>query len=141
MNERILFFDDEEMIAKTMQNNLKLFGFDITLISSIGGFLEEIKSNTDYDLVIMDVMAPMPSDDIKKSFTAIEISNMANGIKVGEVLMSKIRKVDKYANIPILIYSARPESKAFKNSKYIRKPDLARNINDEIENLLNKKLL
>ena len=139
MDKKILFFDDEKNIAETMQKNLELFGYNVTLVSSIADLLEEIARDIDYDLIIMDIMAPIPYNDDRNRFSMSEISNMCNGIKVGEVLVDKIRQIDKYINIPILIYSARSDVKTFTKSKHLRKPALVKTVIEEIEKLLNNK--
>ncbi|MCL2682224.1 MAG: hypothetical protein FWE63_01905 [Bacteroidales bacterium] len=140
MKKRILYFDDED-IAETMQKNLELFDFDVILVSTITDFFEKIDSNNVYDLLLMDIMAPVPSsDDEKNKFSRNELSNMeeAEGRNVGEVLAYKITNMPKYSNTPVLFYSARAyvNTERYKKARHIRKPELAETIVEEIKNLL-----
>ena len=136
--KKILFFDDED-IAETLQKNLELFDYDVTLASNITAFFDKVDSSKVYDLVIMDIMAPMPSSDEERNkFTKDELLNMAGGHRIGEILADKITNMSKYSNIPVLFYSARANvnTERYKKAKHIRKPELAKTIVDEINNLL-----
>lgn len=138
MAKKILFFDDEKNIAETLQKNLELFNYDVVLVSSISELFAQIENAaTNYDLVLMDIMAPVPSENEEKCrFSPLELSNMSNGIRVGEILVDKIRSNQKYTNLPVLFYSARDNVKEYTNAKFIKKPALAKNIVEEIEKLL-----
>jgi CheY-like chemotaxis protein len=161
MDKKILFFDDEQGIA-VVQKNLELFGYDVKLVSTISEFFAEInKTTVTYDLLLMDIMAPMPSEEEKKRFTDDEIAHMdaglstgvvlidkirnfsqsdnvsmCSGANVGEVLANKVGGIARYVNIPVLFYSAKSSVKQFPNMKLITKPALAKNIVEEIEALL-----
>ena len=138
MDKKILFFDDEKDIAVILKDNLELFGYYVKLVSSIVDLLEEIeREDIDYDLAIMDIMAPIPHDEIYKHFSSDEITNMSEGMRVGEVLVNRIRQKGKYSNIPVLIYTARSEVKSFSNSRGIKKPAICKDVMVEIEKLLN----
>lgn len=139
LKAKILFFDDEKAIAETLQKNVELFNFDVTLVSTISELFEKINKDDVYDLIIMDCMSPMPSSDEVKQFSSKELSNMDNGRRVGEILVEKIRSETKYANVPVLFYSAREYVKSYTKAKHIRKPELAKTIVGEINNLLNLK--
>jgi CheY-like chemotaxis protein len=138
MATKILFFDDEKNIAEIVQKNLALFGFDVILVSTITELFAEIENESiTYNLVLMDIMAPKPSkDEEKNKFTPLELSNMSNGIRIGEILVNKIRNISRYADIPILFYSARDNVKTPYNTKHIRKPALAKEIIEGINSLL-----
>jgi len=162
MATKILFFDDEKTIAETLKKNLELFDFDVTLVSTISEFFAEInKTNVTYDLLLMDIMAPLPSKEEIKWFTEEEINHMSQGsntgvvlidiirgfsneeivsmnlgYNVGEVLTNKVRGTNKYSNIPVLFYTAKNSVKQFANAKLITKPALAKDIVEEIKALL-----
>jgi len=139
MNKKILFFDDEKEIAETLQKNLELFDFDVTLVSNVSALFDKINSEDVYNLIIMDCMAPEPSsDEEKKLFSSKELSNMENGIRVGEILVEKIRCYENYSNVPVLFYSARADVKLYEKTKHLRKPELAKTIVQEINSLLNQ---
>ena len=58
-NERILFIDDEEMIAEMGGTMLKRLGYEVTVKSSSKDALETFKSNPEaFDLVITDQTMP-----------------------------------------------------------------------------------
>ncbi len=162
MATKILFFDDEKRIAEVLQKNLELFDFEVTLVSTIREFVAEInKTNITYNLLLMDVMAPLPSEEESKWFTEEEIEHMGGGLNtgvvlidkirsfsqeyldsmsfglnVGEVLSDKVRNIARYADIPILFYSAKSSIKQFSNASIIIKPALAKDIVEEIKALL-----
>jgi len=153
MATKILFFDDEKRIAEILQKNLELYGYEVTLVSTISEFFAEINNiAVKYNLVLMDIMAPMPNADEMQWFSKSEIENMNEGISigeiladkirtgnetnVGEVLAEKIRGIAKYANVPILFYSAKGRVKEYSNAKFLPKPALAKDIVEEIKKLL-----
>ncbi len=163
MATKILFFDEEKKIAEVLRDNLKLFDYDVKLVSTITDFMTEIyKTTVTYNLLLMDIMAPLPSEEEKEQwFTKEEIDHMANGLNTGVVLIDKIRSLSqeayinfgknvgeelplkdrgiaKYANIPVLFYSAKRSAKDFPHAKLITKPALAKDILCEIETLLEK---
>jgi DNA-binding response OmpR family regulator len=165
MKTKILFFDDERRIAEVLQKNLELYDYEVTLVSTIGDFFVEINNLAiTYDLIIMDIMAPLPDGNDVKWFSESEINNMDGGIRsgeviadkirnsnepeyvamnlsssIGEVLADKIRGIVRYANVPILFYSAKGSVKSFSNAIYLSKPTLARDIVKEISVLLKNK--
>jgi CheY-like chemotaxis protein len=161
MATKILFFDDEKRIAEILQKNLELFGYDVKLVSTISEFVAEINETTEtYDLLLMDIMAPMPSEEERNLFTDDELDHMERGLNtgvvlidkirvnadtlasmnfglnVGEVLTERARGITRYTNIPVLFYSAKSRVKQFPNSKLITKPALAKDIINEIKQLL-----
>lgn len=136
---KILYFDDEPFISKALANHLELFDWDVTLVSEIDELFEKL-SNNDYSLLILDVMAPIP--DMKNthvSFSADEIKEMDGGLNTCVVLAKKIWAT--YKDLPILFLSARRISTISQLSplykyEYIRKPELAKTINDKLLQLL-----
>lgn len=137
--KKILYFDDEMSLAKPLVENLKRKGLNIKLVSTIHDLFNELKNDILYNLIILDIMAPLPSDDSvdKEIFSDNEINQMNNGLETGKVLFSRLRKVEKHQNIPILFYSAkRIPSISVVNTYYIRKPELASEIFKKIETIL-----
>ena len=58
-NERILFIDDEEMVAQVGKDLLEHLGYEVTIETSSTEALEEFRSHPDrYDLVITDQIMP-----------------------------------------------------------------------------------
>lgn len=137
MATKILFFDDEKGIAEILQKNLELFNYDVKLVSTISELFAEINNtNITYNLMLMDIMAPMPNSNEKNMFSSLELSNMDNGIRIGEIFVDKIRCIGKYSNVPILFYSAKGSVKSYPNTKFLPKPALAKDIVEEIKTLL-----
>lgn len=140
MKRKILFFDDEKDIAEPMQKNLEVFDYDVTLVCTINEFYECIDDiSVSYDLLLMDVMSPLPTEEIEISkFTQRELANMNNGLHVGEIIVEKLRSntKSKYVDVPILFYSIRENVRVFEKSKHIRKPVLVKDLIEEIDNLL-----
>lgn len=141
---RILYFDDEKWMSEILQKSLQetCSQYQINRVSTIQYFFEELESPFAYDLIILDVMAPMSllygNEDVLKHFTDSEIRNMAVDLNIGEVLFKKIREIEHYARTPILFYSAKPTID-IEDSKtaFIRKPEFADVIHDKIQSLLN----
>ena len=134
---RILYFDDEPFIAESLSRVLELFGNDVTLVSNIGDLCTQL-NKYEFDILILDVMAPIPetSNEIF-NFNQDDIDEMMDGMNTGVVLAKKIWLLPKYKDIPILFLSARKspfhdDPEYFNNHKcnYIRKPELGKTIND-----------
>ncbi len=139
MAKKILFFDDEREIAMSMQKNLEINDYDVDLVCTINEFIESIENNSiTYDLILMDVMSPLPNGDEKSKFSKTELDNMNYGLHVGEVLADKIRNnhYSKYAKVPIIFYTIRNNVRAFDNSKHVRKPVLVKELIEEIDKLI-----
>ena len=142
--KKILFFDDEPYISKYLVQTLRFEWEDITLVSIVDALLKEIKKDdVTYDLFILDVMAPMPSDKLKEQFTQEEWEKMDFGMSMGLVLSEKIRREKKYTDVPIIYLTARqippiPESEKGITA-YLRKPVSPDEISDKMNELLKIK--
>ena len=144
--QKVLFFDDEPFVIGYLVQNLQdNFGWvkdkEIKLVSSFVDLLHEINNNDEtYSLFVLDVMVPMPSDELRKQFTQQELDEMHNGMSTGLVMAKKIRQIERYAKVPILYLSARiipniPDSE--KNyTFYIRKPVSTEEISKKMDELL-----
>lgn len=84
MKKKILIVDDEPDIIEFIGYNLQLEGFDI--VSANDGEEALVKVNENPDLIILDIMMPK-----------------LNGFEV----LSKIREIDKFAEVPILFLTAK----------------------------------
>lgn len=58
MKQRICLVEDEESLSEMIRLNLELEGYEVTLFSNGRRASESIKSDSDYDLFILDVMLP-----------------------------------------------------------------------------------
>jgi len=88
--KKILFFDDEK-IAKTLQKDLELFDLDVTLVSNVTDFFKQIVSNNVYDVLLMDVMAPVSEEEQNEYFSPEGVKDLERYIGTGEVLMNIVR--------------------------------------------------
>lgn len=145
--QKILFFDDEPFITNYIVRNLKEnYGWngerEITLVSNVEDLLQIIDSeDLTYNLFVLDLMAPMPSGEVKKQFSQDELDKMDEGRLLGWVMANKIRKMEKYKIVPVLYLSARstpPISDSEKEyTAYIRKPvspvEISRMMNELLE--------
>lgn len=146
--KKILFFDDDKFITEYLIRNLKEnWGWDtannreITLITDTDEMLKEIytgsKSDRKYDLFILDIMAPLPSEGnehiTKKDREAMDRLN------TGIVIARKIREQERYKDVPIIYLSAKriTDIDSIKGDSYFRKPVSARELSGEMEALLN----
>lgn len=130
--QKILFFDDEPFITnymvRNLQENYEWNGDkEMTFVSNVEDLLQIINNDDlTYNLFVLDLMAPMPSGEEKKQFSQDELDNMDEGRLLGWVMAKKIRKMEKYKNVPVLYLSARstpPISDSEKEyTAYTRKP-------------------
>lgn len=138
--KKVLFFDDELFISRVLAESLQLFGWDVTLVSEINELFKIIKSEC-YDIIILDIMAPVPEIENESIiFTKNEIDEMDKGINTGVVVAKKIWELKQ--EIPILFLSAKQINNTIaqlpkaRNFGYIRKPEHARIISDKLLELL-----
>ena len=71
--ERILYIDDEEPLAKVSQKLLKSLGYDVEIKTNSMEALELIKSDPEkFDLIISDITMPiMPGDELAKEILSL----------------------------------------------------------------------
>ena len=132
---RVLHFDDELFIASALSNSLELYGWDVTFVSEIDKLFKELKNNH-YDVLIMDIMAPIPElENDHVTFSPEEIQRMDDGLNTGIILTEKIWQLEGYRDIPVLFLSARnrpDEIELFLQSghkcEYLRKSQLTKTI-------------
>ena len=128
---KILYFDDEPFISRALAEHLRLvYKREVTLVSEINELFDELKDNQ-YDIIILDIMTPVPDSHI---FTKREIKEMEGGMSTGIV----------NGSIPILFLTARSQPDAITHFKdegrkcdWLRKPELAKTINEKLLELLN----
>ena len=137
--KRVLYFDDEPFVAKSLTVNLELFGWDVKLVSEIEDLFKELETNK-YDILMLDIMLPVP--EATERFTEKEISQMEDGVNTGVVIVKKIWGFDEYKQLPIMFLSAKKDprsddSKLLNNRcDYLRKPELAKTVNAKLEELI-----
>ena len=144
--KKVLFFDDEPSITNYLVMNLRdNYGWkgekEITFVSTVEDLLNEInKNDVTFDLFVLDVMVPMPSEELKKQFSQNELDKMDSGRRLGFVMAEKIRRIDKYKSVPVLYLSARINSPIPDSERdytfYLRKPVSAGEITQKMEDLL-----
>ncbi|MCQ2337726.1 MAG: response regulator [Paludibacteraceae bacterium] len=142
--KRILFFDDEPFITNLLIDSLRRnFGWnesnerEITFVSSSKELFDEIKSETTYNLFVMDILAPIYQIEQASDFSKKEIEAMQDGENTGVVFAGKIRQMEKYKNVPILFLSARRQpAKMLEKTAYIEKPAFAIEVSEKMEELI-----
>ena len=140
MNYIILYCDDENLPSESMVRNLvNNYSFNIKYVSKVRDFIQELKTNA-YSLLIIDVMAPIPVDVADLGFEKDEISEMEEdeGMNMGVILAMRVWRMDNYKNVPILFLTAKNKFQLPPNGNcsYMRKPQLAKNVAQEINDLL-----
>ena len=141
MNKKILYFDDESLTSEFVVKNLiENFGHDITNVSSISSFIEQLKKEK-YALLIIDIMAPIPPELESLGFEKSEIEDMnkMEGMNTGMILANRVWRMNDYIDVPVIFITAKSSFSLPNNHKcsIIRKPSLAKNISQEINNMLN----
>ncbi len=144
--KKVLFFDDEPFISGALAQTLQFYEWDVKLVSEINELFKIIKETKEhYDIVILDIMAPIPDKnnsyiDFKKN----EIEDMNKGMSTGIVLAKRIWSISQYEQIPILFLSAKSnpiqsdKELEAKNCDYLRKPALASDVSEKLEEMLDK---
>jgi CheY-like chemotaxis protein len=142
---RILYFDDENWNSEPLIKNIEdsYPEYQIKYVENVENFLYEISTGTKYDLIIIDIMAPMvlilDNENVRSQFTDNQIEFMKEGLSAGEVFYEKIRRTKDYESIPILFYSAkRASSISDPNTSFLRKPELVEDIHQKIQLMINK---
>lgn len=138
---KILYFDDEAKTAKPLINSLKQFNFEVHWVSELSDFLKTLEGEETFDIIMLDIMAPILENDKKRGlFSQAELDDMKNGLDSGVILFKRLKEIDKYRTIPILIYTARntvniPENRGI---AILRKPELSSTIVKMINQLLSR---
>lgn len=142
---KILYFDDEKwstiLLIKNLQDSYP--EYQITYVENVENFLYELSSGKEYNLIVIDIMAPMSlvldNENVYAQFTGNQIELMKDGLSAGEVFYEKIRKIKDYELTPILFYSAKRASKIKDlNTAFLRKPELVEDIHQKIQSMINK---
>lgn len=150
MNKKILFFDDEPFYVNLLIDNLKLnHGWtadnkgEIKFISDPAEMIDEIKSNNQYDLFVLDIMIPSYGIEKKGIFNKKEIQRIERDNNMGILIAEKIRAIEKYKKSPIIFLSAKGNreipSSLGSPIDCVTKPALAKDLSEKMEKLLGLK--
>lgn len=103
---KILYFDDEPHIAQSLCHMLSIYYWNVVMVSAIDQLFQEL-ANHQYDILILDIMAPVPNMKNRfVNFNSSEIEAMCGGMNTGIVLAKKIGE-DNNKDFPILFLSGR----------------------------------
>lgn len=140
--KKVLFFDDEPFISDILAQSLRLFDWNVTLVTEIDKLFIELNISK-FDVIILDIMAPIPESDSKYfKFTKQEINEMDDGMNTGVVVAKKIWEMPTYKDTPILFLSAkkdpRPDNPELQTDKcgYLRKPVLTSTVSEKLNELI-----
>lgn len=144
---KLLFFDNQSFVVKSLVMNLKLRDWDVTLVSDIDE-LFHLLNRAQYHVLILDIMAPIPPLNCNNvSFTESEINEMNSGLNTGVVLAKRIWQHEKYKEVPILFLSGRAdpiptdpilqERKQNHKCDHLRKPQWAKDVDQLLKKMLN----
>ena len=134
--KKVLFFDDEPFITNYLICNLREnHGWKgdkrIDFVSTVDELFEKISNEETYDLFVLDIMAPMPSGELKKQFTQQELNEL--------FMAGALAKTGKYytfdGNDPddlnVSFFPATYEEYEYNGKKYI----LVKNNSDPVNEL------
>ncbi len=144
-NNKLLFFDNQSFIVRSMIMSLQLYGWNVTYVSDIDNLFHILK-HRHYNILILDIMAPVPPMTNKNvEFTESEINEMGDGLKTGVVLAKKVLKLEGYNKVPILFLSGArnpilydPELQEHECA-YMRKPAFSRHVDQKLREMLKFK--
>jgi len=131
MKKILVVDDDKHGVTINLIEELLLNDFEVLTRNEVDGLLEHIIDNH-YDLLILDVMMPVPASWNREMQLASE-----SGLRTGVVLFNLTRK--HFPTLPVLIYSALTHG--IKHNKYtysIRKPEFTNIIIQKVLELLAK---
>lgn len=97
MAKKIMLVDDEPEILDLVEMRLKSFGYDVVTAEDGRRALELLDEYEKPDLILLDVM--MPGRD-------------------GYEVCNEIKTNEKTANIPVILFTAKPEQKEKLKSNY-----------------------
>lgn len=147
MRKKILFFDDEPFYVNLLIDNLKLnHGWtankkgEIIFISNPVDMIEEINSNNQYDLFVLDIMVSFKGIEKIGIFGKDELRRINRDNNMGILIAEKIRAIKKYAETPIIFLSAKG-SREIPSSLgapigYLTKPTHALYLSKKMEEML-----
>ena len=133
---KILFIEDEIFTNKPLFEYLKE-KYDIIWLQTSTDAIDYVNKNTDYGLVILDIMMAPPD-----GMDELEGIDIRNGYSMGLGILKLINRKNEQAKI--IIFSARNDfesEKIFKQLKYderFLKPRIVDDLVDEIEQLIKK---
>lgn len=96
MDKSILIIDDEEIITRSLKKLLKREGYTVSVVSSGGKALEEVK-NKDFSLIICDVRMPQ-MDGIETIKRIRNILKEQGRQPVPEIIITGYADETKYKN-------------------------------------------
>lgn len=144
--KKVLFFDDEPFILGYLIKSLReIFGWngdkEIVFVSTIEELLDKMNGDDEtYSLFVLDLMAPMPTGEVRNRFNQAELNRMDEGRLTGYVMAKKIRMIEKYKKVPVLYLSARTSPPIEESEKeytnYMRKPINSEEISNKMNELL-----
>ena len=142
----ILYFDDDPCIAQNLCQTLSIYDWNVVMVSAIDQLFREL-TNHQYDILILDLMAPVPNMKNRfVNFNSSEIEAMCGGMNTGIVLAEKIWEDNNNIDFPILFLSARRRPNEIvqfilegRKCEYLRKPQLAKDIHATPQRLINKE--
>lgn len=135
---RVLFFDDDYFIADCIIKNLrKYYGwegdYEVSYVDHVSHLLREIMNeNVKYDLFVLDMVAPIDQE----LFSQEEINEICYRQNTGLVIAKKIRKQEKYKNVPILFFSAGINYSGLDNTYYLEKPASTKELSELMNEIL-----
>ncbi len=147
MSKKILFFDDEPFYVNLLIDNLILnHGWtankkgEIIFISNPAEMIDEINSNNQYDLFVLDIMVPFKGIEKIGIFGKDELRRINRDNNMGILIAEKIRAIKKYAETPIIFLSAKGRreipSSLGAPIGYLTKPTYASDLSKKMEEML-----
>jgi len=124
--KKILYFEDEKWYADHLVYEIEnQTQFQVTLVTTPSDFFKEIKNDNQYDLFILDIMAPMilfKEDDLNNLNDAQQ-RRLNDGLNVGTVFYEIIRSMNEYKETPVIFYTSKSKPQMQDNRvKYFSKP-------------------
>jgi len=99
MKKILLVDEDEKTLSPFVKDLIETYQFEITWLKKADDVVETLKG-TKFDIVILDVMMPIP-----EKWTPDEHRRAEHGFSTGTVLFQKIRQ--GFPDLPVLFYTAK----------------------------------
>ena len=140
----LLIYCHEPRCNQSWLITMECSDWEVHFASSIDELFLKLKQRPNYfDILVIDVMAPVPQECNNISFTLPEIIEMREGMNTGVVCAKKIWK-DLDRDYPIIFVSARnlditsDQELNIHICDFLRKPFLERNLDQMLCDIINK---
>ena len=136
--KEILYFEEEKWFADILINDIRKHQhWNVTHVVTPAEFFQRLNSNIQYELFILDIMAPMvlfTEADLDALIDA-QLRRLNDGLNVGVVFYEIIHEKATYKETPVIFYTSK-DNPGINGVRYISKPTDSQSIINIINELI-----